>query len=111
MSEELRIVQYRMPPAWMEWGAYIGAVSLLAAGILTGNVYFYAAITGMLLYWNYKLFDVIREYVQYLNASEFSKLLTTIAEAELNKQKDGTFQDSECLTKEQECEQESTEGD
>ena len=95
------VKQYQMPPLWMEWGAYVGMVSLLSAGIVTGNVWFFAGLCGMGLYWNYKLFVVIREYVKYVNASEFSRLLTMIAEEINNKHKDGTFQDSSGLTKEQ----------
>ena len=107
-----KIVQYKQPPLWMELGAYLGAVSLFAAGVATGSVYYFMGITAMLLYWNYKLFSVIKDYVNHVNASEFSKLLTLMAEEELNKHKEGTFQDSSGLTKEQDDEAgPSTKGD
>lgn len=96
-----KIVQYKMPAVWMEWGIYICAPLVLASAIVTGNVYFTAALTGCLMYWNYLLFKSLRQYVRYVNASEFSKLLTMLSEDEFNKHKDGTFQDSSCLTKEQ----------
>ena len=104
-----------MPPLWMEWGSYIGGLLLFAAGIVTGSLYFYAGVTAMFLYWNYKLFAIIREYVRHVNTTEFSRLLTIIAQNELNKHEDGTFQDSSCLTQEQDDETEearsSSEGD
>jgi len=99
--ENIQIVQYKQPPLWMEWGGHLGAVSLFAAGVVTGNIYYYMGLTAMLLYWNYKLFSVIREYVRHVNASEFSKLLTMLADLEDNEHEDGTFQDSSGLTKEQ----------
>ena len=108
----MRIVQYRMPSVWMEYSTYAGAVLLLAAAHTTGMIWYTMGLAGMLMYWNYRLFDTIREYVKYVNASEFSKLLTMIAEEEINKPKDGTFQDTECLTKESsDVEEEHPKGD
>ena len=108
----MKIVQYKMPPIWMEYSTYAGAVLLLAAAHTTGVIWYTMGLAGMLMYWNYRLFVTIREYVRYVNTSEFSKLLTMIAEEELNKHKDGTFQDSECLTKEQgDVEGQDPEGD
>lgn len=106
----VRVVQYQKPPAWMEWSAYAGAVGLFAATLLNpASPVWPALLTGFLLYWNYRLFDTIREYVKYVNAIEFSKLLTVLAEAEINKQKDGTIPERDGLTKEHDSE--GTEGD
>lgn len=104
-----KIVQYQMPPVWMEWGGYGAALGMFYAAVLTQNVWVIMALAAMLMYWNYRLFAIIREYVTHVNASEMSKLLMIMAEAEINKQKDGTFQDNECLTKEHDSE--GTEGD
>lgn len=100
----IKLLQYQRPPAWMEWSGYFGALAMLAAGIVTEVVWFYAGVTGMLLYWNYKLFDVIKQYVDYVNATEINKLFDMLAENERNKQKDGTFQDRDGLNKERENE-------
>jgi|SRR5210317_190956 len=93
--------QYQKPAWWMEWSAYAGAVLLLSAGITTGNVWFFAALCGMLLYWNYRLFDTMKQYVAYVNTNEFKMLLDRIRDAENKEHKDGTFQCSSCLNKEQ----------
>ena len=107
-----RIVQYKQPPLWWEFGVYLGMLFVFTLMLVdTVNIWAACVITGWAMYWNYHLFRIIREYVKYVNANEFSRLLTIIAEEELNKQKDGTFQDSESLTKEQDSVEESTEGD
>lgn len=108
----IRIVQYKQPPLWMEYGVYAGALGLFTATIANPGISWWPmALTAMMMYWNYKLFSVIREYVKHVNASQFNTLLEIMSQAELNKPEDGTFQDSSGLTKEQESEQESTEGD
>ena len=108
----VRIVQYKQPSLWTEAMGYAAAVVLFGLTVLqTANVIPPLALTAMLMYWNYKLFGVIREYVKQVNASEMSRLLTLMAEDAINKQKDGTFQDSDSLTKEQEGEGQRTERD
>ena len=96
-----RILQYENPPLWMEWSMYIGTVLMFCAAVVTGHIAWTGTLAGGLLYWNYRLYEIIRAYVRYVNASEISKLLVILAEHENNKQKDGTFQYSDGLTKEQ----------
>jgi len=111
-EDQVSIVQYKVPPLWWEFGVYAGMLfTFVLLAVDTVNIWAGVVLTGWAMYWNYHLFRIIREYVRYVNANEISKLLTILAEAELNKQKDGTFQASECLTKEQDDEQESSEGD
>lgn len=107
-NEELILVQYEKPPAWLEWGIYIGSVCLLAASVATNLPWFAMGLAAILMYWNYRLFRIITEFVRYRNASEFSKLLTKLAALEDNEHKDGTIPVQECLTKEQESEEDSS---
>lgn len=106
-----KCVQYRTPPIWMEMGAYLGALGLFSAGMVLGNIYFFAALCGMVLYWNYTLFRTLHSYVKYVNANEFKNLMATIKAEVNNKQKDGTFQDSSGLTKEQDHNEDGESGD
>lgn len=99
MNEELELVQFQKPPLWIEVLSYAGMVGLFA-GAFTGNVGALCLLAGWALFWNYKLFESIKAYVEYVNATEINNLLARIVEDELNKQKDGTFQDNESLTKE-----------
>ena len=100
-------------PAWyLEWAGYLGGVTLLSAGITTGVIWYYAALAGMLLYWNYRLFDTIKEYVNFVNASEIKKLIDAMESIEDNKHKDGTIPVQNCLTKESsDVEEEHPKGD
>lgn len=100
--KKIKVVQYDHAPVWMEWLGYIGAVSLLVAGILTGEVLWYAAITGWLMYWNYRMYRIINKFVDHANAIEISNLLVNLALEENNKHKEGTISDTDGLTKEDE---------
>lgn len=97
----IRIVQYQEPPLWMEWGSYLGGVAVFAAFVATGEVFWVGFLTAMLLYWNYRLFHTIKQYVRYVNTNNMKELRFQMLEAALNEHKDGTFQDSNGLTKEQ----------
>ena len=86
----------------MEWLGYIGAVSLLVAGMLSDHVYWYAAIAGWLMYWNYRMYRIINKFVDHANTTEISNLLVTLYKEENNKHKEGTISDTDGLTKEDE---------
>ena len=101
-EDEVVMVQYKEPPLWWEFSAYAGMLFMFVLmAVYTVNIWAAVVLTGWAMYWNYHLFRIIREYVRYVNANQINNLLTAIVDAELNKQKDGTFQDSDCLTKEQ----------
>lgn len=105
--KKIKVVQYKQPSPVYEWLGYVGTVLLLVATILyPGTPLFPAMLAGGLLYWNYTVFDLMRKYVRYVNATEISNLLQEMALAEENKHKDGTISDSEGLTKEPVDEQE-----
>lgn len=94
----MRIVQYKKPPVWMEMAGYLGAVCLFAATIVNpGAVLWPALLTAHLLYWNYRLFVTLREYVKYVNATQISSLLMAMADEESNKHKEGTISESHGL--------------
>lgn len=106
-DEPYVLVQYSRPPVWMEWGAYLCTVLVFAAAVVTGALHFVAVLAGCLLYWNYLLFSTLKNYVQYRNASEFSKMLTALNEHEANNTQDGTIPVQQGLTKESEDETDS----
>jgi hypothetical protein len=109
MSTEDKVLvlsQAQPPSAWLEWVSYLCIFALfIGVQLAPTSVFPLVALTGLFMYWNYRLFRMIEKYVRYYNASEFSKLLHKMAMYDLNKQKDGTFQDTECLTKEQDDEE------
>ena len=107
-DNEMVFVQYSPPSRWYEIGGYCLALGLFYASALTGNIWVLMALAALFMFWNYKLFSILRDYIRHLNASEFSRLLTVLSENEINIQKDGTFQDSSSLTKEQESEEDSS---
>lgn len=108
MKDDLILVQYEKPPVWMEWGMYVCAVGTLAGSVATGIPYFAMVLTAALMYWNYRLFRIINDYVRFRNASNFSRLLSELEALDLNEHKDGTIPVQECLTKEQESEEDSS---
>ena len=101
-KDELILVQYEQPSKWIEWGVVFFAMLMVGCTTVYGGPYFAVALAAGLLFWNYRLFRVVNEYVKYRNASEFSRLLDTIAALERNNTEDGTIPVQESLTKEQE---------
>lgn len=94
----IEIRQWSPPAAWLEWLIYGGALSLYALGLTTGIVWFNAAVTGCLLYWNYLLFGTIRRLVRQSNSMEIMRLLAEIKQREDNNTKDGTISVQHGLT-------------
>ena len=96
-----KLEQYSAPPVWMEWLVYVCALVVFMSCVVFPTVWYAPAVlAGCLMYWNYRYFVLIRSYVSYVNHTRFKELLDVMKEAHNNKQKDGTFQDSSCLTKE-----------
>lgn len=112
LKEPIILKQYQEPPVWMEYGMYLGAVLLFAATVVNPGVMLWpGAITGVLLYWNYRLFDLLKKYVQYVNANELNRLIDLLDREEDNEQKDGTFQDtSGLITREDDVHDQEDEG-
>ena len=111
-DDVIRIRQYAMPAWYLEWSIYVCAIVLLTGALMTGIIWYTVTLAGLYMYWNYRMFVFIRELVAVKNASEMSRLLHLLAEHEQNKHKDGTFQDSSCLTKESsDVEEEHPKGD
>lgn len=103
----VKVVQYKQPSPLWEGAGYLGALALLAATLVNPGVAAWPAVlTGCLLYWNYYMFRIMRDYVKYVNATEISKLLVDLANNEEEVHKDGTISDSEGLNKEPVDEQE-----
>lgn len=98
-KDTYRVMQYEKPPLWMQVLAYMGMVGLFAGAFL-GNVWALSLLAGWALYWNYKLFEIIKAYVNYVNATEINNLMAKLVAEELNKQKDGTIPERDGLTKE-----------
>jgi methyl coenzyme M reductase beta subunit len=97
-QETIILKQYQAPSKWYEYGAYAGAVGLFAATVANPGVMLWpGAITAILLYWNYLMFDIIKKYVNYVNAQQISKLLTDLAENHSSGKEDGTFQSNDGL--------------
>lgn len=103
----IKVVQYKQPSPIWEGAGYLGALALLAATLVNPGVAMWpAALAGALLYYNYTMFRIMRDYVKYVNATEISKLLVDLANKPAEVHKDGTISDSEGLNKEPVDEQE-----
>ncbi len=94
----VEIKQYKKPPVWIEACAYVGALGLFTAAVLNpANPIWVGIITGMLAFWNYQLFSILRQFVQHVNATEISKLLIELASQEIEDTEDGTISVSDGL--------------
>ena len=104
--KKLKVVQYQKPSPVYEWLGYVGAVSLLAATVMSpGTAIWPALLTGHLLYWNYRLFDLMRKYVEYVNATEISNLLQEMARHAINEHEDGTIPERDGLISREESDE------
>lgn len=98
-EEVLVLKHYNKIPTWIEWLVYVSVLSLFVGYVLTLSVYPVVVITAALLYWNYKLFGILNNYISYINATGVIQLLTELYSYHDNEQKDGTFQDTDGLIK------------
>jgi hypothetical protein len=98
------VVKYGHAPWWIEWGAYLGIVVLFASIVVTNSMYLIAAMAGALLFWNFRLFSILRMHIDHLNDNEFNMLLGLLEGLANNNQEDGTFPVQESLTKEEDNE-------
>jgi methyl coenzyme M reductase beta subunit len=65
LKEPIVIRQYQAPSKLYEYGAYAGAIGLFAATVVNPGVLLWpGALTGILLYWNYLMFDIVKKYVK-----------------------------------------------
>ena len=105
--QEIEFTQYKKAPLWAEALAYCGFLGLFAASIVTGgSPIWMGVLCGWAMYWNYVLFRLINRYVSFVNASEFSRLLSTLVALQDNETEDGTISVHEGLTKEGQDERE-----
>ena len=105
-TEEYVLVQYAKPPAWLEWLVYVITVVIIGAYVIAPSVYYLVLLASGLMYWNYRMFRIVTEFVRYRNASEFSKMLDVLASYAVNDTEDGTIPVQESLTKESDDESE-----
>ena len=99
--QEIEFKQYKKAPLWAEMLTYTGMLGLFAASVVGGGPPIWMGIlTGWAMYWNYVLFRLINQYVSFVNASEFSRLLRTLKALQDNDTEDGTISVQESLTKE-----------
>lgn len=106
-TDHFEIRMYTPPGRWMEYTMYVCTLIVFAQAVYTGIVYYTAVLAACLLYWNYLWFRLMRKWIDLLNENEIKKLADFLDTLALNEHKDGTFQDTECLTKESSDEENS----
>ena len=98
--EKYKVVQYEEPPKSLEWAGYIIAVVIFAAAVLSpGFTLWPVLLASLAMYWNYRLYNVMRIAVSHANSNEISKLLRALAELDTNKTQKGTNSSEDGLSK------------